>query len=149
MSVHSSASSQRTDTPQLSAEDQAELATLPTLLKQWRGVQEEKQKLIVDKRRILEGIRESDKRSEVLEKMILPIMDKLNIGALDMKQSNARAIRKRSQRKVPIPKKELPQLVAQHLKSEEVAKGLLEFLDTKRETKVKESLVYEKNETPS
>jgi hypothetical protein len=103
----------------------------------------------MDKRRILEGIRESDKRSEVLEKMILPIMDKLNIGALDMKQSNARAIRKRSQRKVPIPKKELPQLVAQHLKSEEVAKGLLEFLDTKRETKVKESLVYEKNETPS
>ncbi len=148
MSVHSSASSQRTDVPQLSPEDQAELATLPTLLKQWRMIQEEKQKLINDKKRILQGIREADKRGEVMEKMILPIMDKLNIGALDMKQSNARAIRKRSQRKAPIPKKELPALMAQHLKSDETAKSLMEFLDAKRETKVKESLVYEKNEAP-
>ena len=36
--------------------------------------------------------------------------------------------------------------MGEHLKSVDAAKKLLEFLEEKRETKVKESLVYEKKE---
>jgi hypothetical protein len=41
----------------------------------------------------------------------------------------------------------MEKLVGEHLKSLDAAKKLLEFLDEKRETKVKESLVYEKKDT--
>jgi hypothetical protein len=36
-------------------------------------------------------------------------------------------------------------LAAEHLKSEEMAKGLLDFLESKKSVKTKEALVYEKN----
>ena len=148
MSVTSNTSSVRTDAPQLTAEDHAEFATLPTLLRQWRTIQEDKRKLVEEKKRILEGVREKDRQCSVMETMIMGIMKKHGIGALDLKSSNARVLYKKSQRKAPIAKKSMETLVAEHLKSEEVAKGLLEFLDSKRETKVKETLIYEKNEVP-
>ena len=146
MSVNSNTSS-RSDTSNLSPEDHANFATLPTLLKQWRDIQESKQKLVNQKAELLHGIREQDTRGAAMEQMIMTIMKKHGIGALDLKSSNARVLYRTSSRKAPIAKKSMENLVAEHLKSEEAAKGLLTFLDGKRETKVKESLIYEKNET--
>lgn len=146
MSVSSAGSSTRTDSQPLTAEDQAEFATLPTLLRQWRDIQEGKRKLVQQKAEILQHIREQDRKCEVMESMIMTIMKKHGIGALDLKSSNARVLYKKSQRKAPIAKKSMETLIAEHLKSGDAAKSLLEFLDMKRETKVKETLIYEKNE---
>ena len=146
MSVRSRASSVNTiDTTNMTADDTQEFQNLPNLLTQWKKIQEEKRKLIDQKRVILEQISEHDKRCSVMEQMIMGTMKKHSIAALDLKSSNARVLYKKSTRKTPIGKKDLKKLVAEHLKSDDVAKGLLEFLETKKETKVKEGLVYEKN----
>jgi hypothetical protein len=146
MSVRSTASSAHTvDTTQMSSDDHQEFQNLPTLLTQWKKIQEDKRKLNEQKKVILEQISEHDKRCAVMEQMIMGTMKKHSIAALDLKSSNARVLYKKSSRKAPIGKKDLGKLVAEHLKSEEAAKGLLEFLETKKETKVKEGLVYEKN----
>jgi hypothetical protein len=73
-------------------------------------------------------------------------MKKHSIGALDLKSSGARVLYKKRSTKTPINKKDMEKHLTEHLKSEEAAKKLLEFLGTKRETKVKEALIYEKTE---
>jgi len=128
-------------------DDAQEFQNLPRLLTEWKKIQEEKRKLVDDKRIILERISEHDKRCEVMEQMIMGTMKKHSIAALDLKSSNARVLYKKASRKAPISKKNMEKLVGEHLKSLDAAKKLLEFLDEKRETKIKESLVYEKKET--
>ena len=128
-------------------DDAQEFQNLPRLLTEWKKIQEEKRKLVDDKRIILEQISEHDKRCEVMEQMIMGTMKKHSIAALDLKSSNARVLYKKASRKAPISKKNMEKLVGEHLKSLDAAKKLLEFLDEKRETKIKESLVYEKKET--
>lgn len=128
-------------------DDAQEFQNLPRLLTEWKKIQEEKRKLIDDKRIILERISEHDKRCEVMEQMIMGTMKKHSIAALDLKSSNARVLYKKALRKAPISKKNMEKLVGEHLKSLDAAKKLLEFLDEKRETKIKESLVYEKKDT--
>jgi hypothetical protein len=145
MSVASSVSSTNGDIP-LTAEDQQEFQNLPTLLTQWKKVQEEKNKLVQQKKAISQQIREQDKRCSVMEAMIMGTMKKHSIGALDLKSSNARALYKKRAVKAPIGKKEMKKHLTEHLKSEEAAKKLLDFLSEKREVKVTEALVYEKNE---
>ena len=115
------------------------------LLTQWKRIQEEKQKLLEQKRVILEQISELDARSSAMAGIMMGTMKKHSIAALDLKSSNARVVYKKSSRKAPLPKKEMTKLMAEHLKSEAAAKELLAFLDTKKTTKVKEALVYEKN----
>ena len=128
-------------------DDAQEFQNVPRLLTEWKKIQEEKRKLVDDKRIILERISEHDKRCEVMEQMIMGTMKKHSIAALDLKSSNARVLYKKASRKAPISKKNMEKLVGEHLKSLDAAKKLLEFLDEKRDTKIKESLVYEKNET--
>ena len=128
-------------------DDAQEFQNLPRLLTEWKKIQEEKRKLVDDKRIILERISVHDKRCEVMEQMIMGTMKKHSIAALDLKSSNARVLYKKASRKAPISKKNMEKLVGEHLKSLDAAKKLLEFLDEKRETKIKESLVYEKKET--
>ena len=128
-------------------DDAQEFQNLPRLLTEWKKIQEEKRKLVDDKRIILERISEHDKRCEVMEQMIMGTMKKHSIAALDLKSSNARVLYKKASRKAPISKKNMEKLVGEHLKSLDAAKKLLEFLDEKRETKIKESRVYEKKET--
>ena len=128
-------------------DDAQEFQNLPRLLTEWKKIQEEKRKLVDDNRIILERISEHDKRCEVMEQMIMGTMKKHSIAALDLKSSNARVLYKKASRKAPISKKNMEKLVGEHLKSLDAAKKLLEFLDEKRETKIKESLVYEKKET--
>ena len=128
-------------------DDQVEFKNLPTLLTEWKKIQEDKQKLIEEKKSVNERIREQDKRAEAMQKMILSIMKKNSIGALDLKSSNARALYKKRVIKSPLGQKELKKYFNEHFKDDpEKGKDLLKFLDTKRDTTVKESLVYEKNQ---
>lgn len=129
----------------MTAEEHQEFQNLPMLLTQWKRIQEEKQKLLEQKRVILEQISELDMRSSAMAGIMMGTMKKHSIAALDLKSSNARVVYKKSSRKAPLPKKEMTKLMAEHLKSETAAKELLAFLDTKKTTKVKEALVYEKN----
>jgi hypothetical protein len=134
----------------MSETDQVEsvdLKTLPNLLTEWKKIQEEKSKLLDEKKKVSERIREQDKRAEAMQGMILSIMKKNSIGALDMKSSNARALYKKRVIKSPLGIKEMKKYFNEHFKEDpEKGKKLLEFLDTKRDTTIKESLVYEKNE---
>ncbi|NBO53227.1 MAG: hypothetical protein EBU84_01255 [Actinobacteria bacterium] len=129
----------------MTAEEHQEFQNLPMLLTQWKRIQEEKQKLLEQKRVILEQISELDKRSSAMAGIMMGTMKKHSIAALDLKSSNARVVYKKSSRKAPLPKKEMTKLIAEHMKSETAAKELLAFLDAKKTTKVKEALVYEKN----
>jgi hypothetical protein len=128
--------------------DQNDFKNLPNLLTEWKKLQEEKQKLLDEKKQINDRIREHDKRAEAMQKMILPIMKKNSIGALDLKSSNARALFKKRVIKSPLGIKEMKVYFKEHFKSEEDANKLLDFLDKKRDTIIRESLVYEKNEVP-
>jgi len=130
----------------MSDDDQTEFKTLPNLLTEWKKIQEDKHKLIAEKKLINERISEQDTRAAAMQTMILSIMKKNSIGALDLKSSNARALYKRRVIKAPIGKKDMKKYLAEHLKSDDEAKKLLEFLDKKRDTTVRESLAYEKNE---
>jgi hypothetical protein len=131
----------------MTAEEHQEFQNLPALLTQWKRLQEERHKLVEQKRVILEQISELDTRGAVMSTMIMGTMKKHSIAALDLKSSNARAVYKKTQRAAPLKKKEFEKLVAEHLKSADEAKKLQEFLNTKRQTKVKETLIYEKNVT--
>jgi hypothetical protein len=127
------------------SDDQVDFKNLPNLLTEWKKIQEEKQKLVEEKKRVNERIREQEKRAEAMQGMIVKIMKNNSIGALDLKSSNARALYKKRVIKAPIGKKDMKKYLVEHLKSDEEAKKLLEFLDKKRDTTVRESLVYEKN----
>ena len=129
-----------------SQEDAQEFQNLPNLLTQWKRIQEQKATLAEQKRVLMEQISEMNKRASVMESLIMGTMKKHSITALDLKSSKARAVYKKRTTKPQIKQKDLLKHVADHLKSEEVAKGLLDFLETKRPTKVKEMLIYEKVE---
>ena len=142
----SSSSSQVSHSEPLTVEDQQEFQNLPTLLTQWKRIQEEKRKLVEQMRVLKEQISEHNKQCSVMETMIMGTMKKHSLGAIDLKSSGARVVYKRKSTKAPISKKDMEKHLTEHLKSQEAAKTLMDFLATKRETKVKEALVYEKNE---
>ena len=140
----SQTSSTASDT--LTAEDHQEFQNLPNLLTAWKRVQEDKRKLIDQMRVLKEQISGHNKQCVVMEQMIMGTMKKHSIGALDLKSSNARVLYKRRSTKAPISKKDMEKHLTEHLKSQDAAKTLMVFLATKQETRVKEALVYEKNE---
>ena len=119
---------------------------MPTLLTQWKRIQEEKRKLVEQMRILKEQISGHNMQCSVMETMIMGTMKKHSLGAIDLKSSGARVVYKRKSTKAPISKKDMEKHMAEHLKSEEAAKTLMEFLAAKRETKVKEALIYEKND---
>jgi hypothetical protein len=131
-----------------SQNEPTDFKNLPVLLTEWKKLQEDKQLLLDEKKKINERIREHDKRAEAMQKMILPIMKSHSIGALDLKSSNARALFKKRVIKSPLGIKEMKVYFKEHFKTSDEADKLLAFLDTKRDTIIRESLVYEKNETP-
>ena len=130
----------------LTAEDHQEFQNLPNLLTSWKRVQEDKRKLVDQMRVLKEQISGHNKQCVVMEQMIMGTMKKHSIGALDLKSSNARVLYKRRSTKAPISKKDMEKHLTEHLKSQDAAKTLMVFLATKQETRVKEALVYEKNE---
>ena len=141
-----SSSSNASQQEQLSVDDHQEFQNLPALLTQWKRIQEEKRTLVEQMRVLKEQVSGHNKQCSVMEQMIMGTMKKHSIAALDLKSSGARVLYKKRSTKAAIPKKDMEKHLTEHLKSEEAAKNLLEFLATKRETRVKEALIYEKNE---
>ena len=118
--------------------DPNELAQLSMMIKTWREIQKETDELNAQ-------IKEKKKRSKVMEEMILRIMKKNNIGALDLQSSGGRLLYRRQTTKAGLGQKEMARLLAEHLKSEQQANTALQYIAEHRGTKVRESLLYEKD----
>ena len=116
---------------------QQELQQLSSIIKDWKEANEQIKTLN-------EQVREKRKRLKVQEEMILRIMKKHSIGALDLKGSGGRILYRRSSSKAGLNEKLLFGLLSQHMKSETAAADAIKFITEHREAKTKESLLYEK-----
>ena len=94
--------------------EQQELQTLRQIIVTWRELESEVASLS-------QQVREKKKRQKAHEEMILRIMKKYNIGALDLKGSGGRLLYRRQSTKAGLNPKVLTGLLAQHLKSETAA----------------------------
>ena len=114
-----------------------DLQQLPQMISAWKQVQE-------DATKIKEQMRELKVRQKALEEVILRTMKKHNIGALDLKASNARLMYRKKQSKGALSQKTLQEMLGEYLKSEEEGKKAVAFIDEKRGVKTMEVLSFEK-----
>ena len=133
----SSTPAQRTIEVSTTVSEQQELQNLSQIIKTWRELNKETTAL-------KEQVREKTKRMKALDEMILRIMKKHNIGALDLRESGGRILYKRSSAKQGLTPKNLFTLLTTHLKSETAAADALKYINENREAKVRESILYEK-----
>lgn len=119
--------------------EQQELQTLRQIIVTWRELESECSELS-------QQVREKKKRQKALEEMILRIMKKYNIGALDLKGSGGRLLYRRQTTKESLSAKNLVGLLSRHLKSETAAADAIKFINENRGARVRESLLYEKGE---
>jgi hypothetical protein len=117
--------------------DQQEIQNLRQLIVSWRALEGEVSELNAQ-------LREKRKRMKAMEEIILRVMKRHTIGALDLKGSGGRLIYRRQTSKATLNPKVLGALLSQHLKSEDAAAAALKFITDHREAKVRESLLYEK-----
>lgn len=120
--------------------EQQELQTLRQIIVTWRELESEVSDLS-------QQVREKKKRQKALEEMILRIMKKYNIGALDLKGSGGRLLYRRQTTKESLSAKNLVGLLSRHLKSETAAADAIKFINENRGARVRESLLYEKGDT--
>lgn len=118
--------------------DQQELQNLRQIIVSWRELESEISTLSAQ-------IREKNKRKKALDEMILRIMNKNNIGALDLKGSGGRLLLRKKTTKAALNPKTLTGLLTTHLKSETAAADAIKFINEHRGAKPSESLLYEKN----
>ena len=122
----------------VSASDTAtEMQTLKEIIVAWREME-------TDMTTLSSQIREKKKKQKTMEEMILRIMKKHNIGALDLKGSGGRLLYRKQVTKGTLNVKSLTEMLTQHLKSETAATEALKFIHEHRGAKVKESLMYER-----
>jgi len=114
-----------------------EMQTLKEIIMAWRTTETELSALNSQ-------IREKKKKQKTMEEIILRIMKKNNIGALDLKGSGGRLLYRRQTMKGTLNVKTLTELLTTHLKSESAATDALKFINEHRGAKVRESLMYEK-----
>ena len=114
-----------------------EMQTLKEIIMAWRTTETELSALN-------NQIREKKKKQKTMEEIILRIMKKNNIGALDLKGSGGRLLYRRQTMKGTLNVKTLTELLTTHLKSESAATDALKFINENRGAKVRESLMYEK-----
>ena len=119
------------------ADAAAEMQTLKEIIVAWREVE-------VEVTGLSSQIREKKKKQKTMEDMILRIMKKNNIGALDLKGSGGRLLYRRHTTKGTLNVKSLTEMLTQHLKSETAATDALKFINEHRGAKVKERLMYER-----
>lgn len=117
--------------------EQQELQNLRQIIVTWRELESEVSDLNSQ-------IREKRKRMKALEEMILRIMKKYNIGALDLKGSGGRLLYRRQTAKGSLNQKCLAEMLTAHLKSETAANDAIKYINEHRGAKVRESLLYEK-----
>ena len=115
-----------------------EIQNLRQIIVTWRELEAEVSTLSTQ-------VREKKKRQKALEEMILRIMKKNNIGALDLKGSGGRLLYRRQATKAALNPKVLTGLLATHLKSETAAAEAIKYIGEHRESRVRESLLYEKS----
>ena len=118
--------------------EQQELQNLRQIIVTWREIEGEVSTLSAQ-------IREKNKRKKALEEMILRIMKKYNIGALDLKGSGGRLLYRKQTTKAALNPKTLTTLLSTHLKSETAAAEAIKYIVENREARPRESLLYEKN----
>lgn len=118
--------------------EQQELQNLRQIIVTWREIEGEVSTLSAE-------IREKNKRKKALEEMILRIMKKYNIGALDLKGSGGRLLYRKQTTKAALNPKTLTTLLSTHLKSETAAAEAIKYIVENREARPRESLLYEKN----
>ena len=118
--------------------EEQELQNLRQIIVTWREIEGEMSTLNAQ-------VREKRKRQKALEEMILRIMKKYNIGALDLKGSGGRLLYRRQTTKSTLNPKVLTTLLATHLKSETAAAEAIKYITENRESRIRESLLYEKN----
>lgn len=118
--------------------DPNELAQLGLVIRTWRELQKETEELNT-------MVKEKKKKKIALEEMILRIMKKNNIGALDLQSSGGRLLYRRQTTKGSLAQKDLVRLLGEHLKSEQKATEAIEYITAHRGSKVKESILYEKD----
>jgi hypothetical protein len=121
----------------LEGQTDLELQNLKEVIRAWREGSSDISELNAQ-------LREKRKRQKALEEVILRIMKKNTIGAVDLKGSGGRIIYRRQTSKGSLNMKSLSELLSQHLKSEEAAEEALKFITEHRGAKVRESLLYEK-----
>ncbi len=121
-----------------SSSDANETVQLDLVINTWRELQKE-----IDE--LNSQLKEKKKRSKALEEMILRIMKKNNIGALDLTRTGGRILYRRQTTKAGLGQKDMIRLLAEHLKSEQAAAQALQYVAEHRGSKVKESLLYEKD----
>jgi predicted RNase H-like nuclease (RuvC/YqgF family) len=117
--------------------EQQELQNLRQIIVTWRELESEVSELNSQ-------IREKRKRMKALEEMILRIMKKYTIGALDLKGSGGRILYRRQTAKGSLNQKTLVEMLTAHLKSETAANDAIKYINEHRGAKVRESLLYEK-----
>jgi hypothetical protein len=114
-----------------------DLQQLPQMISAWKAIQEETNTL-------KNQLREKKVRQKALEEVILRTMKNHNIGALDLKASNARLMYKKRQSKGSLNQKSLTEMLTEYMKSDEEAKKAVAFIDEKRGIKTMEVLSFEK-----
>ena len=118
--------------------EQQELQNLRQIIATWREIESEVSTLNSE-------LREKRKRMKALEEMVIRIMKKYNIVALDLKGSGGRLLYRRQTTKTALNPKVLTGLLATHLKSETAAAEAIKYIGEHRESRVRESLLYEKD----
>jgi hypothetical protein len=118
--------------------DQNELQQLSLVIRTWRELQKETDELNA-------ALKEKKKRKIALEEMILRIMKKNNIGALDLASSGGRLLYRRKTTKGTLGQKDMVRLLGEHMKSEQKAAEALQYITEHRGSRIKESILYEKD----
>jgi len=116
--------------------EQQELQNLRQIIVTWRELEAEVSTLNAQ-------VREKNKRKKALEEMILRIMKKFNIGALDLK-SGGRLLHRKQTTKAALNPKVLTGLLSTHLKSETAAADAIKYINENREARARESILFEK-----
>ena len=116
--------------------EQQELQNLRQIIVTWRELEAEVSTLNAQ-------VREKNKRKKALEEMILRIMKKFNIGALDLK-SGGRLLHRKQTTKAALNPKVLTGLLSTHLKSETAAADAIKYINEHREARPRESILFEK-----
>ena len=123
--------------PEVTQTPEQEMQTLKEIIMAWRDIE-------TDLSTLNSQVREKRKKQKTMEEIILRIMKKNNIGALDLKGSGGRLLYRRQTSKGTLNVKTLTDLLTVHLKSEAAAGEALKFINDNRGAKVRESLMYEK-----
>jgi len=117
--------------------DQQEMNNLKEVIVAWREIESELSALNAQQR-------EKKKKQKAYEEVILRIMKKNNIGALDLKGSGGRLLYRRQTTKGTLNVKSLKDMLLDHMKSESVVDEAMKYINEHRGAKVRESILYEK-----